>query len=128
MDGDIIWDSISDLDFYMSDSSTLTGAIVNDETNAGSGGDGYCNMHISKDSKWVVTGDSTLTSLSNEGTIVDSDGNTVSIVGTDGTKYVSGTSSITITVESYNDSADFSDAPSFSSWSDYEISKPSELN
>lgn len=102
MVGDIIWDSISTLDFEMTDGSVLTGAFIDDETCAGNGGDGYANLTISSDSKWIVTGDSVLTSLTNNGTIVDEDGNTVSVVGTDGTVYVEGTSSYTITVESYN--------------------------
>ena len=41
MEGDVIWDSISQLDFYMTGESTLTGAITDDETYAGNGGDGY---------------------------------------------------------------------------------------
>ena len=40
MKGNVIWDSISDLDFYMTNGSTLEGAFVNDESNAGNGGDG----------------------------------------------------------------------------------------
>ena len=63
MKGNVIWDSISDLDFYMTNGSTLEGAFVNDESNAGNGGDGYCNVVIEKDSTWTVTGDSTITSL-----------------------------------------------------------------
>ncbi len=101
MEGDIIWDSISTLDFTMNGKSTLTGAILDDESNAGNGGDGYCNLTISEDSTWIVTGDSTLTSLTNKGAIVDANGNTVTILGTDGTTYVKGTSSYTITVNSY---------------------------
>ena len=58
MKGNVIWDSISDLDFYMTNGSTLEGAFVNDESNAGNGGDGYCNVVIDKDSTWTVTGDS----------------------------------------------------------------------
>ncbi len=108
MKGNVIWDSISDLDFYMINGSTLEGAFVNDESNAGNGGDGYCNVVIDKDSTWTVTGDSTITSLSNAGTITDADGKTVSIVGTDGTTYVEGDSDYTITVGSYQDSADTS--------------------
>ena len=101
MKGNVIWDSISDLDFYMINGSTLEGAFVNDESNAGNGGDGYCNVVIDKDSTWTVTGDSTITSLSNAGTITDADGKTVSIVGTDGTTYVEGDSDYTITVRRY---------------------------
>ncbi len=128
MSGDVVWDSVSTLDFYMTNGSSLTGAVVDDESAAGEGGDGYCNMYISDDSTWTVTGDSTLTNLYNEGTIVDGDGKTVSIVGTDGTVYVEGTSDITITVASYSEEADFSgsaysdgETPSFAT---YEVEKP----
>lgn len=127
MDGDIIYDSISNLDFYMTDGSTLTGAFVDDESCAGNGGDGTCNAYISSDSTWIVTGDSTLTSLANEGTIKDADGNTVTIKGTDGTVYVQGTSSYTITVGSYSTSADMSGAASADSFSDHAVDKPDQL-
>lgn len=121
MEGDIIYDSVSTLDFYMENGSILTGAVVDDESCAGNGGDGYCNLYISKDSKWVVTGDSTVSNLYSEGTIVDSDGKTVSIVGTDGTVYVQGSSSYTITVGSYSSSVDMSGATDGGSFSDYEV-------
>ncbi len=124
MEGTVIWDSISQLDFYMTDGSTLTGSVEDDETNAGDGGDGYCNVYIDESSTWIVTGDSVLTALYCEGTIVDEDGNTVTIQGTDGTVYLSGTSSCTITVTTYEDTADTSGASTLSSWSDYEVEEP----
>lgn len=127
MKGNVIWDSISDLDFYMTNGSTLEGAFVNDESNAGNGGDGYCNVVIDKDSTWTVTGDSTITSLSNAGTITDADGKTVSIVGTDGTTYVEGDSDYTITVGSYQDSADTSASTTVDDWSSYEVERPESL-
>ena len=127
MKGNVIWDSISDLDFYMTNGSTLEGAFVNDESNAGNGGDGYCNVVIGKDSTWTVTGDSTITSLSNAGTITDADGKTVSIVGTDGTTYVEGDSDYTITVGSYQDSADTSASTTVDDWSSYEVERPESL-
>ena len=127
MKGNVIWDSISDLDFYMINGSTLEGAFVNDESNAGNGGDGYCNVVIDKDSTWTVTGDSTITSLSNAGTITDADGKTVSIVGTDGTTYVEGDSDYTITVGSYQDSADTSASTTVDDWSNYEVERPESL-
>lgn len=126
MEGNVIWDSISKLDFYMTNSSKLTGAIIDDETCAGSGGSGYANVYISNDSTWVVTKDSTLTKLSCEGKVVDKDGNTVTIKGTDGTVYVKGTSSITVTVSEYSDSADLSGASKTTSWSDYKVAKYSD--
>lgn len=124
MEGDVIWDSISQLDFYMTGESTLTGAITDDETYAGNGGDGYCNVYIEKGSTWTVTGDSTLTSLYFAGTITDASGKTVTIVGTDGTVYVQGTSSYTITVDSYSTSVDTSNAESTTSFSDYAVTQP----
>ena len=127
MKGNVIWDSISDLDFYMTNGSTLEGAFVNDESNAGNGGDGYCNVVIDKDSTWTVTGDSIITSLSNAGTITDADGKTVSIVGTDGTTYVEGDSDYTITVGSYQDSADTFVSTPVDDWSSYEVERPESL-
>lgn len=128
MSGDIIYDSISNLDFYMTDGSTLTGAFVDDESCAGNGGNGSCNAYIDSDSTWIVTGDSTLTSLACEGTIKDSDGNTVTIKGIDGTVYVQGNSSYTITVGSYSTSADMSGAATADSFSDHAADKPDQLS
>lgn len=127
MEGDVIWDSISDLDFYMTNGSSLKGAFVDDETYAGDGSDGYCNVYISKDSTWTVTGDSTITNLYNAGTIADEQGKTVTIKGTDGTIYVQGDSAYTVTVDSYGTSADLSGAAETDSWSAHEVAKPEEL-
>ena len=127
MEGSVIWDTISQLDFYMTDGSNLTGAIVDDESFAGNGGDGYCNVYVSDDSTWTVTGDSTVSTLSNAGTIVDDSGKTVTIKGTDGTVYVEGDSDYTITVDKYEDTADTSDSDTIASWSDYEVEKPDTL-
>lgn len=123
MEGDVIWDSISQLDFYLTGNSTLTGAFVQDESCAGNGGDGYANLYIGENSIWVVTGDSAVTNLSCSGKIVDADGNTVTVKGTDGTVYVKGDSSYTITVKSWSDSADLSGAGSADSWFDHEAAQ-----
>ncbi len=127
MEGNVIWDSISDLDFYMADESTLTGAVTQDESNAGDGGDGYCNLYIGEDATWIMTGDSTVSALHCAGTIEDNEGKTVTVKGTDGTVYVKGDSSYTITVSTYEDSADLSGASATTSWSVYENEKPTEL-
>ena len=127
MQGDVIWDSISDLDFYLTEGSSLTGAVVDDESYAGEGGEGYCNVYISADSTWTVTGDSTVSSLENEGTIVDSNGKTVTIQGTDGTVYVQGDSEYTITTGSYSDTADMSGATAIQDQSVYTVEKPDQL-
>ena len=127
MQGNVIWDSISDLDFYLTEGSSLTGAVVDDENYAGEGGDGYCNVYVSADSTWTVTGDSTVSSLENEGTIVDSEGKTVTIQGTDGTVYVEGDSEYTITTDSYSDSADLSGVTAIQDQSAYAVEKPEQL-
>lgn len=101
MAGKIIWDSISQLNVSLKNKSTWTGSFVQDESNAGNGGDGYANLTIDSSSTWIVDGDSTLSSLTCKGTITDADGNTVTVKSTDGTTYVEGTSDYTITVSSY---------------------------
>ena len=127
MEGNVIWDRISQLDFYATQGSTLTGAVVEDTTYSGGEGDGTCNLTIDADSAWIVTGDSTLTTLSCEGSIEDADGNAVSVVGTDGTVYVEGTSQYTVTVESFSDTADLSGASEADSWESYAVEQPAEL-
>lgn len=111
----------------MTDGSTLKGAFVNDETYTGNGGDGYANVYIDKDSTWTVTGDSTITNLYNAGTIQDADGKTVTVKSSDGTVYVKGDSEYTITVSSYSTDVDTSGANKVTSFSNYQVEKPSEL-
>ena len=128
MNGDVIWDSISQLDFYMTEGSIFTGAVLDDEKYAGDGGDGYCTVYVDDSSTWNVTGDSAVTNLYSAGTIVDADGNTVSIVGSDGTSYVDGDSKFTITVTgTYSTDVDLSGAVAAVSWSDYEVAVPDEI-
>lgn len=126
MEGNIIWDSISELDFYMTDGSTLTGAFVKDESNAGNGGSGYANLYISEDSTWTVTADCTLTNLYNAGLIVGADGLTVTIKGSDGTVYVSGNGAYTITVDSYKTAADLSGAAAITSYDEAQVNNGSQ--
>ena len=128
MKGDIIWDSISKLDFYMTDGSTLKGAVKDDESCAGDGGSGYASLYIEEGSSWVVTGDSELTNLYCAGTITDEDGNSVTIKGSDGTVYAEGTSQYTITVDKYEKTADMSGCSQATQWSDYETEKPEQLS
>ena len=124
MTGNVVWDSISTLDFYMEGASTLTGVFVQDESAAGEGGNGHANLIIGEGSKWIVTGDSVLTSLINNGSICDTAGNSVTICLADGTVLADGTGSYSITVESYSEApADFSGAASADTWASYEVSK-----
>ncbi len=124
MNGNVIYDSISQLDFYMQNGSVLTGAVIDDESYAGEGGDGYASVYIDSSSSWIVTGDSTVTNLYNEGLISDREGNTVTVIGTDGTVYTEGTSEYTITVGTYQTEADFSGATQGISYDNYSVEKP----
>ena len=101
MEGDVVWDSISNLKFKMTEGSILTGGFIQDESCAGNGGSGTADLSIDAISTWIVTKDSQLSSLTNKGTIKDTEGKTVTIKGSDGTVYVQGDSTYTVTVESY---------------------------
>lgn len=101
MEGDVVWDSISNLKFKMTEGSILTGGFIQDESCAGNGGSGTEDLSIDATSTWIVTKDSQLSSLTNKGTIKDTEGKTVTIKGSDGTVYVQGDSTYTVTVESY---------------------------
>lgn len=127
MTGDILWDSISRLDLYLTQGSTLEGAMVMDETCAGTGGEGTAKIFISEDSQWTVTGDSTAGELYCAGTITDTEGKTVTIKGTDGTVYEEGDGEYTITVDYYEDTTDLSGASQTTQWSSAEAEKPTEL-
>lgn len=128
MVGDVIWDSISQLDFYMTEGSTLKGAVIDDESDAGNGGNGYASLYIDSTSAWTVTGDSTLTNLYSEGKIVDAAGKTVTIVDAAGKTIVEGDSEYTVTVTGeYKDKADVTGANKLDSFSDYKVEKPSQL-
>ncbi|MGI6007263.1 MAG: hypothetical protein ACOX8E_07195 [Ruminococcus sp.] len=124
MKGDVIWDSISTLDCYLTDESSWTGALIDDETWAGSGGSGYCSLSIDESSTWIVTGDSRVSSLYNSGSIVDEEGNPVSIVGTDGTAYINGTGRYTVTVDQYGENTDLSGRSQITQWSDCQVENP----
>ena len=119
MNGDVLWDSISTLNLYLTQSSVLTGAILDDESCAGDGGDGYCRVVIDESSAWIVTGNSTVTTLECAGQILDAAGRTVSIVGTDGTVYVQGDSNYTVTVSSFSAETDLSGAGEIDAWENH---------
>jgi len=125
MNGDVIWDSSSKLDFYMQNESILTGSINN--CNEDENGKGYCKVYISEDSKWVVTADSVITELYCAGEIIDSEGNTVTVKDTDGKTLVKGDSDITVTVESFENEVSFEGATVVPAWEDYKIDRPSGI-
>ncbi len=83
MEGDIEVDSISTLDLTLKNNSTFTGAInIVDNADGGTAVENNAVVTIEKGSKWVLTGDCTLTSLTNNGTI-DFNGHTITLA--DGT-------------------------------------------
>ena len=53
--------------------------------------------------------------------IVDENGQSVTVKGTDGTVYVQGTSDVTVTVGSYSTNVDTSGAAVADSWDDYAV-------
>lgn len=55
--------------------------------------------------------------------IVDENGQSVTVKGTDGTVYVQGTSDVTVTVGSYSTNVDNSGAAVADSWDDYAVDK-----
>ena len=55
--------------------------------------------------------------------IVDENGQSVTVKGTDGTVYVQGTSDVSVTVGSYSTNVDTSGAAVADSWDDYAVDK-----
>lgn len=128
MNGDVIWDSVSTLDFYIIKGSALKGAAIDDESCAGNGGSGYCNVYIDSTSTWTVTGDSVVTNLYCAGKIVDENGNTVTVKDSDGNILVNGTGSYSITVTGkYSTDVDTSGADTGAAFDDFAVSLPEEL-
>jgi len=84
IDGDMVVDSVSNLNLYLSDGSTFTGAINAD----GAAGDVY--VELSGGSKWVLTADSHIKSLTCDADSIDLNGHTLYV---DGQAYTSGTAS-----------------------------------
>lgn len=100
--GDIVVDSISKLNFYLLNGSTYTGKmkiLANKHATSSTKTKSPLTVNIDKDSKWVVTGNSTIANLNlaNGGKIVDSDGNTVTIIANGKTVH-KGSSKYTVTV------------------------------
>lgn len=124
MEGDIIWDDISQLDFYMTKNCNLKGAVLKDKSFAKAEQEGYCHLYIEEGCTWTVTGDSTLTRLSCRGKIMDDGGDTVTVRGTDGTTYIQGNGKYTITVNDYEIAANMSGASEMSSWTDHQAALP----
>lgn len=79
MEGDMEVDTISTLDLTLKNNSTFTGAIqIVDNADGGTAVENNAVVTIEKGSKWVLTGDCTITSLTNNGTI-DFNGHTITL-------------------------------------------------
>ncbi len=126
-EGDVIYDSISNLRLFLTDGSTLTGAVREDESASTEGGNGTSALIIDKNSKWIVTGNSVLAHLSNEGTIEDADGKKVSVLDDRGNVLEKGNSDFTVTVADYGKNADVSEASKEVKWESLAEKKPAYL-
>jgi len=113
LEGDLVVDTISSVDFYLLNGSTWTGSAEIEENAVNtSATDAPITINVSSDSTWVVTESCTISALNVEdgGQVVDEKGNTVTIIA-NGETVVEGTSDITVTVEgSYGTSVETSDA------------------
>lgn len=83
LEGDIVVDTISTLDMTLSGASTFTGTInIIDNEQNGTAVDGNANITIEKGCTWKLTGNCTISTLTNNGTI-DFNGYTITLA--DGT-------------------------------------------
>lgn len=100
LEGDVEVDSISSTSFFLLDGSTWKGAC--DITANAAGADLADNITVNVDatSGWIVTKNSTVSSLNIEkgGKLVDENGKAVAIVDADGNTLVDGASDIEVTV------------------------------
>ena len=106
--GDVVADTISSIDLYLSDGTIWTGSACVEENAAGSTSEAPITVNVDDNSAWVVTGDSSVSNLNvdPDAKVVDADGKTVTIVA-GGQTVVAGDSSYTITVTgSYSTSYD----------------------
>ncbi len=83
MEGNIAVDTISTLELDLTNGSTFTGTInIIDNEESGTASDNNANVVIDSDSTWILTGNCTLSTLENNGTI-DYNGYTITLA--DGT-------------------------------------------
>ena len=73
INGDMVVDEVSELNLYLKDSSAFTGAINSD------GAAGSVYVEIEEGSKWVLTGDSYITSLTCSADAIDLNGYTLHV-------------------------------------------------
>ena len=82
IDGDMLVDEVSTLNLYLTDGSSFTGAINSD------GAAGQVYVELSGDSRWTLTGDSYIDSLTCAADSIDLNGHTLYV---NGTAYTAGT-------------------------------------
>ncbi|MGN1020053.1 MAG: hypothetical protein ACI4O7_06740 [Aristaeellaceae bacterium] len=102
------------LTLYLTESSVWTGCVQGEE-------DVCADVYVDENSSWVVTADSRLRSLQCTGAVMDTQGKTVTIQGTDGTVYLKGEGGVTVTVETYGDGCDLSGAGESTEWAAYNL-------
>lgn len=90
IDSDMVIDSVSSLNLYLTEKSSFTGAINSD----GEEGDVY--VELSGGSTWTLTGDSYITSLTCDADSIDLNGHTLYV---NGTPYTAGTASSGTAIE-----------------------------
>lgn len=73
INGDMVVDEVSELNLYLKDNSTFTGAVNSD------GAAGSVYVEIEEGSKWILTGDSYITSLTCGADAIDLNGYTLHV-------------------------------------------------
>ena len=115
--GDIVADTISSVNVFLTKKTTWTGAASITENANGSTSDAPITVNVDKTSTWVATDSCTVSNLNvaKGGKVVDEDGKTVSIV-VNGETVVKGKSDLTVTVTgSYTTSVSTTSANKLSS-------------
>ncbi|MGN0762206.1 MAG: hypothetical protein ACI4MK_02415, partial [Aristaeellaceae bacterium] len=99
---------------YLTESSVWTGCVQAAE-------DAWADVCIDENSSWVVTADSRIRSLQCTGAVTDAQGQSATILGSDGTVYLQGEGSVTVTVDTYGDGCDLSGAGESTEWAAYDL-------
>ncbi|MBR4183195.1 MAG: hypothetical protein IKQ56_05155 [Lachnospiraceae bacterium] len=102
-EGNVYYDSTSELDFFVTNGSEYKGSVKKDEKFAGEGGSGHCTIGVQDGCRWIVTEGCEFENLQCSGEIVDEEGKAVTVKGADGTVYMEGESGITVTVGTFSD-------------------------
>lgn len=125
LEGNVVWDKLSQVSLYVKDGSSFTGAFIADDTYKT--GQGFADLYLGQGCTWTVAGDSVLSRLYNGGAITDTSGNTVTIKKTDGTVILGGTSAYTIIVDAYHEKADMTGAQKSPDWTKTTVVRPAAL-